>query len=221
MAKRKFDSDVNIPIVDDIKSSEFSAIKDDDAHEWDAEPAVGDGDTTVFGAMEDDEALFELARTSSAAHASACRKLLWFNLHNTHLIVYCIFAAVLIVFSVYYAFFEKSALLASFSGVGALFMMYVIVRGHDLFVSGMAFDEEKADGVMTCRFYQKEVCVECGNDRRVIEYNSITSMHMSKNCIMLRIKGSKDADVLFLEKPSDADNTEELLQLIKTKSNIQ
>lgn len=162
--------------------------------------------------------LYELARTSSVAHAAACRRFVWFDIQNLHLLVYIMFCLVLSVFSLYYLFFNRDTVIGVFALIAACFMLYVIIRGPSLFSTGMAFDEERSGDTLVSSFYDDSIKVTCGDDAYILDYNSVIKIRFAKNYILLKIKGDKFfKNGLLLEKPADKDTTEGLIQLVKDK----
>lgn len=218
MADKKVDKGVDISEDQALEEAKNAADKNGDTQEWYADSLTSSaGDKSEAGEV----ALFELVRTSSVAHAAACRKLLWFDLHNTHLIVYTLFAIVLLVFSAYYAFFDFTPLVLTFSLIAAVFMIYVVARGHILFTAGMSFDEQRSDGVLKCTFYSEHICVENGGASVKVAYDAISSLHCSKNFILLQFKDIKPFEnYVLVEKPVDSAMSDALLRHIKENANI-
>lgn len=206
MAKKIFNSDVNIPIVEDAFDTKES-------------PAADQGvlDERVYDECGGEETIYELIRTSSAAHAASCRRLKWFSLYNVHLVVYIMFFVVLTIFSVYYGVFSQEGALWVVPAIAACFMIYVIARGHSLFTFGMAFDEEKAEGVLACKFCTDKIYVRCTDEESVVPYTAVSGIRCTKHHIYLRVKGKAFPDGILLEKPGDSVTADGIMSLVKSK----
>lgn len=179
------------------------------------EPAPSTQEFTAVQA-ETEKPLYELIRTSSGAYVKACKSLSWFDLHNTHLIVYSMFFIVLSVFAVYYGFFKTDKMLCAFSTVAALFMLYVIIWGPRLFANGMAFDEQRGEGTLVCLFYKDKLVIKSCGDNYTIAYTSIRSLRFIKHYAYIRLKSSKDfPNGIIMEKPADAEAVNVISELIK------
>ncbi|MBQ3195323.1 MAG: hypothetical protein IJB65_02545 [Clostridia bacterium] len=179
--------------------------------------------TQEFNAVSEkkEAPVYELVRTSSGAYAKACKKFSWFGLHNTHLIVYTTFFLALSVFAVYYGFFQKDKMLCIFASLAAVFMLYVVACGPRLFASGMAFDEERAEGTLNCLFYTDKLVIECGSNSYTAPYTAVTKLAFFKHFIYIRIKNSKDfPNGIIMEKPVNKETTIGIINLLKQEGNI-
>ncbi len=176
--------------------------------------------TQEFNAIkeEKDSPLYELVRTSSGGYIRACKKLSWFSAQNTHLVVYTMFFLVLTVFGVYYSFFQKDKMLCTFSFVAAAFMLYIIACGPRLFASGMAFDEERTEGTLSCQFFKERLEVILGEEKYSIPYTSVTRLRFVKHCVYIRLKNSKEfPNGIIMEKPANKDAVKEITKLINNR----
>ncbi len=174
--------------------------------------------TQEFSAIKEEKEapLYELVRTSSGGYIKACKKLSWFSAQNTHLVVYTMFFLVLAVFGVYYGFFQQDKMLCIFSFVASAFMLYIIVCGPRLFASGMAFDEERAEGTLSCLFFKGRLEVILGEEKYSIPYTSVTRLRFVKHCVYIRLKNSKEfPNGIIMERPASKDAVKEISELIK------
>ena len=162
------------------------------------------------------EPIAELVRTSSVGYSVACRRFYWFSLHNMHLIVYGMFFLVLAIFSFYYGFYGNDKMLCIFSGITAAFMLYVIVGGPKHFAEGMAFDEEKQEGTLCCKFYQEELLVAIGEEEMKIPYSSVVQLTVARHYIYLRLKNNKTfKSGIVMEKPTSETAVADIEKAIK------
>lgn len=176
--------------------------------------------TQEFNAVKEEKEapLYELVRTSSGGYIKACKKLSWFSAQNTHLVVYTMFFLVLAVFGVYYGFFQQDKMLCIFSFAAAAFMLYIVICGPRLFASGMAFDEERAEGTLSCMFFKDKLEVILGEEKYSIPYTSVTRLSFVKHCIYIRVKNSKEfPSGIIMEKPTSKDAVKEISELIKNR----
>lgn len=216
-AKKKLNTTTVIPIVDDAPADKTLEISTVSAE---LQNGTAGGSTREFGVVaeqkENDggEVLFELSRTSSAAHAESCRRLRWFSTDNMHLIVYATFFVVLSVFAVYYSFFGKEALVAVASAAVALFMLYAALCGHKLFVLGMPFDEERTEGVLECRLCKEDIRITCAGELYVLPYSAVSKARLSKHHIYLKVKSKQFPSGILLDKPAEQSATDGIIGLI-------
>lgn len=167
-----------------------------------------------------EQPLYELVRTSSAGYAKMCKKLCWFGLHNSHLIIYTMFFLVLAVFALYYGFYNLDKTLCIFSALTAAFMLYVISFGPRLFAGGMEFDEKSEEGTVVCAFYADNMCITCGKDTYTVPYTSITKFRYKKHCVYFRLKNIKAfPNGVIMEKPASKEVAESILNLVKQRKN--
>lgn len=225
MAKHKYDNTGNIPIAEDAYADTADKTIVIPATSPDGKISPLDESTKKFGVVADakgnaaDEPLFVLSRTSSAAHAESCRKLRWFCLENIHLLVYSIFFIALATFAVYYGFFGEDMMVTLLSAAVALFMLYAALFGHKLFVFGMPFDEERTEGVLECRFYDKDMRVSCAGEDYVLSYTGVERVRLSKHHIYLKLKSKQFPSGLLLDKPAEKSAIDGIISLIGVSKN--
>jgi len=206
--------------MDNEKTKEIELVSEGDTKTFDK---AGDDDSALYAFAGGEECLFELTRTPCAKGAELLRRHNWYTHKNTRFVVYAMFFAILLVFSVYYAV-VGSYMIAAFAGAVGAFMLYIVLCGHRYFVTGMSFDENgNNDAVLSCKLCTENIYLLDKGALSVVSYSQITAVKTKEVFLIIQLKNQKDyASGILLDKTSlSADQGQELFDLLVTKSNIQ
>jgi len=152
--------------MDNEKTKEIELVSEGDTKTFDK---AGDDDSALYAFAGGEECLFELTRTPCAKGAELLRRHNWYTHKNTRFVVYAMFFAILLVFSVYYAV-VGSYMIAAFAGAVGAFMLYIVLCGHRYFVTGMSFDENGNNDDGEVWFYGYSENPDDPNEEPVLDY---------------------------------------------------
>ncbi len=190
-------------------TKEFSAVTSELPHSG----------TKEFEAVSTEaSALYSLQRPSSDNAATVCRKMQWQRLDNTLIVAYLVFAVILLIFSIYYAF-KQEYLMLLLPLLALAFMVYTVLYGHNVFCKGMNGDESKAASTLVTEFYEDSFTVSFADKTETLSYSAIKDIRCKADYIYLQTKNSRhfSCGVLLLRGSFVENEADGFVAFIKNK----
>lgn len=171
------------------------------AEGFDNKNAFSEGDTQTFNKASDDnkalydfaggeEVAFEFKRTASMAFSKAQKRMKWWSISNTRLIVYGAFFLALTVFSVYY-FAISEYVIAAFAALVATFMLYIVLFGYKLFAFSIEEDDNDTGADISCKICNESIYLMVGNGYECIPLSGASAIRSNKKYFLITFKNSK------------------------------